>query len=105
MSSNGLLPYKLGDRAAKQLKKIKKTDRVLYNKVNDVITAIRIDPSVGSPKKGDLKEYSCVDINHLKTNYELCYTLEEDKNGQLVLVVMMGPRENFYEDLKRYLNL
>jgi mRNA interferase RelE/StbE len=105
MSSNGLLPFKLGDRAEKQLKKIRKTDRALYDKVNNTITAIRIDPSIGETKKGDLKDYSCVDISHLRTNYELCYTLEEDTNGQLVLVVMMGPRENFYDDLKRYLNL
>ncbi len=105
MNSEDLLPYRLGDRAAKNLKKIIKTDRVLYDKVNHMITAIRLDPSIGEDKKGDLKGYSCVDINHLRTNYELCYTLEEDKNGELILVVMVGPRENFYEDLKRYLNL
>lgn len=105
MSSSGLFPFKLSDRAAKQLKKIRKTDRALFNKVNDAITAIRIDPTIVEPKKGDLKGFSCVDISHLRTNYELCYTLEEDANGQLILVLMMGPRENFYEELKRYLNL
>lgn len=105
MSSNGLLPYKLSHRAAKQLKKIRKTDRSLYDKVNNAIIDIRIDPTIGEAKKGDLKGYSCIDISHLKTNYELCYALEEEPSGQLVLVVMMGPRENFYEDLKRYLNL
>jgi hypothetical protein len=31
--------------------------------------------------------------------------LEEDENGKLVLIIMMGTRENFYEELKRYLNL
>nr|WP_144928035.1 type II toxin-antitoxin system RelE/ParE family toxin [Paenibacillus bovis] len=104
MSRNDLLPFKLSNIAAKQLKKIRKTDRILYDKINITITDIRINPNLGEQKKGDLKGYSCVDINHLRTNYELCYTLEEDANGQLVLVIMMGPRENFYKDLKRYLN-
>ncbi|MGG5252246.1 type II toxin-antitoxin system RelE/ParE family toxin [Neobacillus sp. SM06] len=104
MNSNGLLPFKLSGLAAKQLKKIRKTDRVLYDKVHNAITTIRQDPNIGDPKKGDLKGYSCIDISHLRTNYELCYTMKEDANGQLILVIMMGPRENFYHDLKRYLN-
>lgn len=105
MSGPKLLPFQLSDPAKKQLNKIRKTDRVLYNKIDDAITNIRIDPSYGEQKKGDLKGYSCVDISHLRTNYELCYTLDEDTNGQLILVIMMGPRENFYKDLKRYLNI
>ncbi|OIJ21760.1 hypothetical protein BKP45_03415 [Anaerobacillus alkalidiazotrophicus] len=100
-----LLPYKIGERAAKQLKKIRKTDRVLFKKIEAAITSIRLDPRVGEPKKGDLKGYSSLDINHLRTNYELCYTLEVDESGNVVLIIMIGPRENFYEDLKRYLNL
>ena len=60
---------------------------------------------IGEVKKGDLKGYFCVDLNHLGTNYELCYTLEEDEDGQLVLIILMGPRENFYPELKRYLSI
>ena len=103
MNSQFLLPYKLGNRAAKQLIKIRKSDRTLFDKIQELITAIRIDPSIGEAKKGDLKGYRCIDIMHLKTNYELCYTLEEDDNGELILIIMMGPRETFCEELKRYL--
>lgn len=102
---NEVLPVKLGNRAIKQLKKIRKTDRALYEKVEAGIMAIRIDPEVGSQKKGDLKDYRSLDINHMRTNYELCYTLELNEEGDVVLIILMGPRENFYEDLKRYLNL
>lgn len=37
-----------------------------------------------------------------KTNYELAYRVEyvEDK---IIVVVMAGTRENFYDELKRYL--
>lgn len=100
-----LLPYRLGDRAIKQLKKIKKTDRTLYDKIEVSITAIRQDPNIGDSKKGDLKGYSSLDISHMRTNYELCYKLEVDDNGDVIVIVLMGPRENFWDDLKRYLNL
>jgi mRNA interferase RelE/StbE len=66
--------------------------RALYDKVNHTITTIRLDPSIGESKKGNLKDYSCVEISHLRTNYELCYTLEENTNSQLVLVIMIEPR-------------
>ena len=44
----------------------------------------------------------CYDIYYNKTNYELAYTVEviEDK---VVVVIMAGTRENFYEELKRYM--
>lgn len=100
-----LLSYKLGKRAGKILNRIRKTDNTLYRKMNTAIESIREKPFIGEAKKGDLKGYFCVDLNHLGTNYELCYTLEEDDNGQLVLVILMGPRENFYPELKRYLGI
>ena len=42
-----------------------------------------------------------------KTNYELAYTVEEiinpDTNEQeIVVIIMAGTRENFYEELKGY---
>jgi Txe/YoeB family toxin of Txe-Axe toxin-antitoxin module len=100
-----LIPYKLSNRAEKQLKKMRKSDANLYKKIQEVIYEIRKDPELGSEKKGDLKGYKLVDIYHLGISYELCYCLEEDENGKLVLIIMMGTRENFYEELKRYLNL
>ena len=42
------------------------------------------------------------DIYYNKTNYEIAYTLEylEDK---VIVVVMAGTRENFYDQLKQYM--
>lgn len=105
MNPSELLPYKLSRQATKQLKAISKSDRKLLQKLDESIQAIRQDPSIGSRKKGDLEGYQSVDIHHLRTNYELCYTLEEDENGNKVLIVFLGPRENFYNELKRYLGI
>ena len=42
------------------------------------------------------------DIFYNKTNYELAYTIE-NIDGEMVIIVMAGTRENFYNELKRYI--
>ena len=103
--SDALLPVQLSKRAGKELKKIKKSDQSLYRKMEEAITSIRLDPDIGEAKKGDLKGYSCLDVHHRGTNYELCYAVKENEDGELILVILLGPRENFYPELKRYLGL
>lgn len=85
--------------AAKFLKKLKdKKLKALYQKTID---RIREDYTVGEAKTGDLDGiYSC-DIYYNKTNYELAYTVEY-VNGKVIVVIMAGTRENFYDELKRY---
>lgn len=97
------LPYRLSKRSGKELKKIRQSDKTLYNKINSAIESICENPLVGEAKKGDLKGYFCLDVLHRGTDYRICYAMEEDENGELILVVLMGPRENFYPELKRYL--
>ena len=57
---------------------------------------------MGEPKRGDLQGVWGYDIYYNKTNYELAYTVEyvDDK---IIVVIMAGTRENFYEELKRYM--
>jgi len=45
-------------------------------------------------KTGDLNGFYGYDIYYNKTNYELAYTVE-CINGELIVVVMAGTRENF----------
>ncbi|ANU25801.1 type II toxin-antitoxin system RelE/ParE family toxin [Planococcus versutus] len=82
---------------------MKKSDQVLYRKMDETITSIRKDPAIGEAKKGDLKGYSCLNLHQRCINYELCYALQENEEGELVLVVLLVTRENFYLELKRYL--
>lgn len=57
------------------------------------------DHLVGELKTGDLAGVYGYDIYYNKTNYELAYTVEyvEDK---VIVVIMAGTRENFYDQLK-----
>lgn len=92
--------------AAKYLKKIK--DKNLKELYKEAIKAIREDPSVGEAKTGDLQGVFGYDIYYNRTNYELAYTIEERKvedsdETELIVVIMAGTRENFYDELKRYL--
>ena len=93
--------------AAKYLKKLK--DKRLKKLYQDAIDDICTDPSVGDPKHGDLEGVLGYDIYYNKINYELAYTIEErviegTDETETVVVIMAGTRENFYDQLKRYLS-
>ena len=86
--------------AAKFLKKLK--DKKLKSLYQEAIDKIREDHTIGEAKNGDLAGIYGYDIFYNKTNYELAYRVEyvEDK---IIVVIMAGTRENFYEELKRYM--
>lgn len=100
-----VLPYRLTKRAGKVLLKIRKADKKLYGKINDAIIRICENPNIGEMKKGDLKGFYSLDVFHQSSNYEVCYAIEEDDNGDLIVVILIGPREDSYAELKRYLGI
>ena len=85
--------------AGKYLKKLK--DKGLKEKFHEAIQTILEDPFVGEAKKGDLEGIFCLDIFYNKTNYELAYAVYQEE-VQIIVVIMAGTRENFYDSLKRY---
>ncbi|MBR3948122.1 MAG: type II toxin-antitoxin system RelE/ParE family toxin [Clostridia bacterium] len=87
--------------AARFIKKIK--DKKLKELYKNAIDKIREDYTVGELKTGDLSGIYSIDIFYNKTNYELAYTVEYAEN-EIVVVIMAGTRENFYEELKRYMH-
>lgn len=68
----------------------------------EAVDKIREDHTIGGAKTGDLSGVYGYDIYYNKTNYELAYTVEylEDK---VIVVIMAGTRENFYDQLKQYM--
>ena len=85
--------------AARFLKKIKeKPLKLAFQKaIDDIIQ----NPYIGDPKTGDLSGVYCCGFFYNKTNYELAYTIIEE-NDETVVVILAGTRENFYNELKRY---
>lgn len=86
--------------AAKFIKKLK--DKKLKNLYHDAVDKIREDYTVGEAKTGDLSSVYGYDIYYNKTNYELAYTVKYLENV-VVVVIMAGTRENFYDQLKLYM--
>ena len=80
-------------------KKVKKMSKTEKDSLDQEIRKIAENPSIGEDKKGDLRGV-CVHKFKLKTaQYLLAY---RKINSDLELV-MIGPHENYYRDLKQYL--
>ena len=91
--------------ATKYFKKLK--DKNLKKLYQDAIEHICKDPTIGTAKHGDLEGIMGYDIYYNRTNYELAYTIEErtvegSDETEIVVIIMAGTRENFYNELKRY---
>jgi Txe/YoeB family toxin of Txe-Axe toxin-antitoxin module len=86
--------------AGRFIKKIK--DKCLKALILDVLDNIKGDPYTGEAKTGDLQGIFGYDIYYKKVNYEIAYSIVELPE-KLVIVILAGTRENFYEQLKRYL--
>ena len=89
---------KYSGAAEKYLKKVK--DKALKTAFKSAIDKISNDPYIGTQKVGDLRSIFGYDVRHVGINYEIAYRIFED-NDKLVVIVLAGTRENFYEELKR----
>ena len=63
------------------------------------VRRIVADPSLGEQKKGDLQVVFVHKFHLDKTLYLLAYRYTED----LLELVMLGPHQNYYKQLKNYL--
>jgi mRNA interferase RelE/StbE len=96
-----MLPVLYSSSSEKYFKKLK--DTPLKHAFKQAILKIRENPFIGNPKVGDLKGLYGFDLYHNRTNYELAYRISELPDGSVVVIIMAGTRENFYNELKRYL--
>lgn len=87
-------------QAEKYFKKLK--EKPLKQAFQTALKAIAADPYAGSAKVGDLAGLYGWDVYYAKTNYEIAYRIYEE-DSKLVVVVLAGTRENFYNELKRYI--
>lgn len=86
--------------AEKYLKKVK--EKGLKKAFQETFEQISSDPYIGELKTGDLAGVYCYDVYYSKINYEIAYRIYEE-DEQMVVVILAGTRENFYDELKRYM--
>ena len=80
-------------------KKAKKMSGPEKDSLDREIRKIVEDPNIGEEKKGDLRG---VFVHKLKLNTTQ-YLLAYRRVGGDLELVMIGPHENYYRDLKQYL--
>ncbi len=79
--------------------KVKKFTKAQKNNLDKEIRKIAENPSIGSEKKGDLRG---VFVHKFKI-YTLQYLLAYRFKGENLELIMIGPHENYYRDLKSYI--
>jgi len=80
-------------------KKMKKFSMAEKDILDREIERIVENPDIGEEKKGDLRGVSVHKFKLKATQHLLAYR----KVGRDLELVMIGPHENYYRDLKRYL--
>jgi mRNA-degrading endonuclease RelE of RelBE toxin-antitoxin system len=78
-------------------RKVKKFSKAQKSQLDKQVKLILKDPTIGIEKKGDLRG---IYVHKLKTiQYLSAYRLI-DENLELI---MIGPHQNYYRDLKKYI--
>ncbi len=95
-----MLEVRISPSASKYFKKLR--DKKLKDLFKKSIEEIRENPYAGQLKKGDLSGIYGYDFYYQGTNYEIAYVIEELDDGKIIVIIMAGTRENFYEQLKKY---
>ena len=79
--------------------KVKKLPKQEKEILDQEIRKIAENPSLGEEKKGDLRGVFVHKFKLKTTRYLLAYRMV----GEDLELVMIGPHENYYRDLKQYL--
>jgi mRNA-degrading endonuclease RelE of RelBE toxin-antitoxin system len=80
-------------------KKVKKMSKSEKEALDQGVKRIAENPAIGEEKKGDLRG---VFVHKFKLKTTL-FLLTYRKIGDDLELVMIGPHENYYQDLKQYL--
>ena len=80
-------------------KYVKKQARPLQLSIEDEIEKIIENPEMGDTKKGDLREFRVHKFAFKKQKLLIAYQVLTNE----ILFYMVGPHENFYRNLKKYI--
>jgi mRNA-degrading endonuclease YafQ of YafQ-DinJ toxin-antitoxin module len=81
-------------------KKVKKFNEKEKYELDNEIKQIIQNPLIGTEKKGDLRGVFVHKFNLQNQMYLLSYRFVKEESLELI---MIGPHENYYRDLKSYL--
>ncbi len=79
---------------AKKVKKLSKPEKV---ELDEIIKMIINNPAIGTEKKGDLRGIFVYKFKVKTSLYLLSYRVTVNE----IELIMLGPHENYYRDLKK----
>ena len=88
---------------------VKKARKPLQLAIEDAVEAICADPEIGESKVGDLAGIWVYKFRFSRVQYLVAYRPSSEGEGMMPVEFLtidfyqVGPHENFYEALKRYL--
>lgn len=82
---------------SKIVKKLHKQEKLI---LDEAIKELIENPQIGEEKKGDLENIFIYKFKINNLRYLLAYRYSET----LIELIMLGPHENYYRNLKNYLN-
>jgi len=78
---------------------IKKQTRPFQLIIEDEVEKIIINPEMGESKKSDLRGFRVYKFSYMRLKFLIAYRFQESE----IVFFMIGPHENFYRELKKYL--
>ena len=88
----------LSKKAKKQYKNF---DQHIRKKIKHNLQQLEEKPYEGFSLSGKYADLRYIKTTYKGVDYRAVYDISEDEN--LVLVIFLGTRENFYKELRRYL--
>ncbi len=85
-----------GTAVKKDLKNLPKN---ISDKVESVFTILSKNPLLGDALKGEFLGYLSYHFKYKNTEYRIIYEIKEKE--LIVLIILVGSRENIYKQLKR----
>lgn len=79
-----------------RVKRFNQTQKIVFD---EQVKLIIENPTIGTEKKGDLSEVYVHKFEIKTIQYLLAYRFNED----LLELITIGPHQNYYRDLKKYL--
>ena len=95
--------FSLTKKLERLLKSLEKKQKALLASYNKQVEIIIDNPIAGSSLQGDLSGYYSWDWTFRGISVRICYNISE--RDRHINFVYFGTRENFYKEVKRYLNL
>ena len=80
-------------------RKVKKFSKAQKLQLDKQVKLILEDPSIGTEKRGDLRGVHVHKFKLKTIQYLLAYRIV----GENLELIMIGPHQNYYRDLKKYI--